>query len=238
MIPIWFTNRLRHAMDEWLPRPIRDSRWFMWPFFAVWFKGRNVRLAMDFKSVAPRMSSIEFREACRTVASLGENRPCDTNPAALAHVLGILPRGGSLVDVGCGRGAFLRMLQERRELDALALTGCDVLDSSATGRAAYVAADAEVLPFHSRAFDVVTCFHTLEHVRDLRAAVAELRRVTRRQLIVIVPRQRRFHHTLDLHLQFFETPEDLRRALGVDVEVLQFGSDLLAVVKTNEGMLY
>jgi hypothetical protein len=75
----------------------------------------------------------------------------------------------------------------------------------------------------------VTCFHTLEHTRDLRAAIAELKRVARRQLIVIVPRQRSFFYTLDLHLQFFETPEALAEAMGGEGRIHQFGSDLVYI---------
>ena len=92
-----------------------------------------------------------------------------------------------------------------------------------------VHAIAERLPFRDKSFDVVTCFHTLEHTRDLPRAIAELRRVARRQLIVIVPRQRRFHYTLDLHLQFFETPEALAAAMGKPGEIRQFGSDLVYI---------
>lgn len=238
MIPVSLTNRLRHAMDYWLPRRVRDSRWFMYPFFFIWFRGRNVELAMDFKSLTPGMTTGEFREACRTVVSLGEDRESDTNPRALAHVLSLLPTAGSLLDVGCGRGHFLRAVQRQPGLERLQLTGCDLVERSETGAARYTVADVEALPFGDASFDVVTCFHTLEHVRDLRRAIAELRRVTASRLVIVVPRQRAFHHTLDLHLQFFETPDDLRRALGEHVPVDQFGSDLIAVVKTHEGMLY
>ena len=60
------TNRIRAAIDA-LPRFIRDARWFNRPLFFVWFKGRHVRTAMDFKSLAPSMSDAEFREVYRNV---------------------------------------------------------------------------------------------------------------------------------------------------------------------------
>ena len=48
-------------------------------------------------------------------------------------------------------------------------------------------ADVERLPFDDKSFDTTLCDHTLEHVRNFEKAVAELVRVTRRQLLVIVP---------------------------------------------------
>lgn len=229
MIPTAFTNRLRTAMDR-LPRAIRDARWFMAPFFFVWFKGRHVRTAMNIKQLAPQMSAEEFRRLYTTVDNLGSGRETDTNPEALAFAMDTIDReAGTLVDVGCGRGYVLRTLQRDRRFDDLTLIGCDVLDRPNVGRASYVVADIESLPFASAAADVVLCFHTIEHVRHLEVAIAELRRICRKQLIVIVPRQKRFFYTLDLHLQFFESPQDLAKALGTD-DVRQFGSDLVAVM--------
>lgn len=55
--------------------------------------------------------------------------------------------------------------------------------------------------------------HTLEHVRDLVSAIRELRRVAKR-MILIVPRQRPYKYTFDLHLNFFPYPESLYFSLG------------------------
>ncbi len=210
------TNRIRSLLDA-LPAPVRNARWFMWPFFFVWFKGRHVREAMDFKRIAPAMSDAELRELYSRISTWAGSRPTDTNPEAMAYVLANIDRDSrSLLDVGSGRGFFLERVQLPMK------TGCDLL-----GRPD-VFAMAERLPFKDASFDVVHCAHTLEHVRDLHAAIAELKRVARRQVIVVVPRQRHFEFTMDLHLHFFETPEELGRATGG--EVRQFGSDLVSVV--------
>ena len=42
----------------------------------------------------------------------------------------------------------------------------------------------ERLPFGDASFDTVICTHVLEHMLDLRAMVAELRRVCRKRLII------------------------------------------------------
>lgn len=206
------TNRIRAVIDA-LPPFIRDARWFNWPLFFVWFKGRQVRTAMEFKSLAASMSDAQFREVYRNVKTLADDRETDTNDEAMAFAISRLEEG-TLLDVGCGRRLFLNNLGRG--------VGCDLLGGD-------VLALAERLPFLDKSFDVVTCFHTLEHTRDLPRAIAELRRVAKKQLIVIVPRQKRLRYTFDLHLQFFETPEALADAMGVPGEIRQFSHDLVYI---------
>lgn len=226
------TNRIRFVLDELLPRFIRNSRLFVYPIFLIWFKGRHVRTAMDFKTLAPAMSDAEFRDCYRRITTLADGRPTDTNPDAMQYVLSrIAGDAHSLLDVGCGRGFFLHALRQRFPL--LRLFGCDLRDRSDIPGASYIVAAAERLPFDDDAFDVVTCFHTLEHTRRLELAVAELRRVTRRQLIVVVPQQQYFRYTFDLHLRFFPTAAALEAAMGMGGEIRQFGSDLVYVAMVS-----
>ncbi|MFM2048604.1 MAG: hypothetical protein RI955_1152, partial [Bacteroidota bacterium] len=37
------TNTIRFILDECIPPLIRDSRWFMYPFFYIWYKGKKVK---------------------------------------------------------------------------------------------------------------------------------------------------------------------------------------------------
>jgi SAM-dependent methyltransferase len=226
-----FTNRIRWILDEQIPRPLREARWFMAPFFAIWCKGRHVRTWMDFKKVAPAMTRAELRDFYSGATSFASERESDTNPKALAHVMNAVDReASSLLDVGCGRGHFLRTLQQDPAFASIRLTGCDLADRATIGRASYIVGDTESLPFSDDAFDVVTCFHTLEHVLRPQVAIAELRRISRHQLIVVVPRQTYFFYTMDLHLNFFPEPAVLGAALGVsENEIVQFGDDLVYV---------
>ena len=64
-------------------------------------------------------------------------------------------------------------------------------------------ADIENLPFQDNEFDTVVSTHTLEHVLDIKKAISELRRVGRKRLIIVVPKQRPYNYTFDLHVHFF-----------------------------------
>ena len=57
-------------MDELVPPILRDSRWFMWPFFVMAYGTFSVRSFMDFKSKAYSMTDEEYKNF---YASLGNS---------------------------------------------------------------------------------------------------------------------------------------------------------------------
>src|SRR5260370_40764776 len=85
--------------------------------------------------------------------------------------------------------------------------------TGATAGVDYVAAKIEQLPFPDRSFDTVVCTHVLEHILDYRSAIAELRRIVRRRLIIVVPREREYKYTFNPHFNFFPYPHSFLRAM-------------------------
>jgi SAM-dependent methyltransferase len=84
--------------------------------------------------------------------------------------------GVSALDVATGGGHVARRLRE---------AGCAVVTvDPAPGMQADVVASAEHLPFADGSFDVVACRIAAHHFSDVRAAVAEMGRVSRRLLVI------------------------------------------------------
>jgi ubiquinone/menaquinone biosynthesis C-methylase UbiE len=117
--------------------------------------------------------------------------------ARVERVLGALRgmRPESLLDVGCGRGAFLWPLLEEWpelpvlavELDARRLALLGELRRGGLAQLAGVRGDVAQLPCADAAVDAVTALEVLEHVAEPWRAARELVRVARRFVIASVP---------------------------------------------------
>jgi SAM-dependent methyltransferase len=83
----------------------------------------------------------------------------------------------SILDVGCGNGAYERALVARvhqgRRVAVDLSAGMLLLVTGATT----VQADGQALPFADKCFDLVLAPHMLYHVPDIECAVTEIRRV-------------------------------------------------------------
>ena len=206
------TNLARNILDEYLPPILRDNRRFMTPFFRYWFAGTpDMAAVMDFKERVHALSDRDLADFYHTLRCRANDRPTDASEASLTWILNRLdPKSMSLLDVGCGRGYWATRCADL----GLSVTGCDLVHACPND-IAFREANAEHLPFADRSFDVVTCLHVLEHVPRLHTALAELRRVCRRQLFIIVPCQRSYRYTLDLHVHFFHSPAHFLATTGV-----------------------
>jgi len=109
----------------------------------------------------------------------GEEAFTERNHLWMLSLLG--KAGGSLLDVGCGRGGFLNVASSL----GYKVTGMDISVAALRGArrtnpaGGWAAGDAERLPFKSNSFQSVTCLGSLEHFPDPAAGARELRRVLR-----------------------------------------------------------
>ena len=102
----------------------------------------------------------------------------------LVRVLG-LPRGGRVLEVGCGRGVALgpiaRLLEPRRlvgiDLDREALAAAHERLAVRGVPAELVLGDVRAMPFAAASFDVVIDFGTLYHLSRPELALGEIERV-------------------------------------------------------------
>jgi ubiquinone/menaquinone biosynthesis C-methylase UbiE len=164
--------------------------------------GRKAEYFFTFKDRATNAAAEDVHEIYAATADVHIKRDTDLNEACLGAIHANVV-GATVLDVGCGRGHLAGQLCEA----GFDVTGSDIRISDELRRRfstiRFEQTRAETLPFPDAGFDTVICTHTLEHVQDLTAAIKELRRVARRRLIVVVPRQRPYKYTFDLHLHFF-----------------------------------
>src|SRR6185295_8730282 len=94
--------------------------------------------------------------------------------------------GSSLLDLGCGFGAYSGALMK----EGLKCVGCDInLDylRKAAANGLPVANVDSTLPFQDRAFDPVLILEVLEHVADVERVLSEAFRVARKNVLITVP---------------------------------------------------
>ncbi len=141
------------------------------------------------------MTRIEARERAVLEALAGEADPAFRARAAWVLARLGLPEGGSVLEVGTGNGALLRLAVTLGTTSAVGVDNdlARLAWARRSGvREPLVAADATLLPFRSGAFPVALASEVLEHLGDDVAALAEVRRVVSPggKLAVTVPHAR------------------------------------------------
>lgn len=203
------TNRIRFVIEDLMPPVLRDSPAFRWLAERAW--GSHISHLARFRERAPFLSQEEYAELYRNHPRVHEGT--DNSAACIRRITADIV-GSSVCDVGCGTGALLAHIRAANP-GLTRLTGVDfvVEDAAALPGVEYVAAKIEALPFADGEFDTVVCTHVIEHVLDYRQAIAELRRIARRRLIVVVPREREYRYTFNPHFNFFPYVHSFLRAM-------------------------
>ena len=203
------TNSIRFVMDELIPPIIRDSKIFMYPFFYLAYRGRNIREMMDFKSKVYHYTPEQYANLYNNLNSISRNRATDLNKASIDLIISELHDDNfeNIVDIGCGSGYLLNLIGEK--FPQLNRTGFDIKNASGEEKFNFVQGNLESLPFEDKSFDVVICCHTVEHLLKLDDCIAELVRITKKKLIIVTPCQRYFYYTLDENVNFFPLKEQL-----------------------------
>lgn len=222
------TNRIRFVLEELLPPAWRDSGFMRWLFRRHWGE-----LIDDIERFRERGHWVTEDEYAAIYSALPRvHQGTDLNDACAQRLVEDC-RGRRVLDVGCGTGVFLEQLRTGPKGQELELTGVDFqVDPSVRSRLPdmrFEECKIEQLPFADDSFDTVICTHVLEHILDIRAAVAELRRVAQRRLLIVVPREREYRFTFNPHLHFFAYPHSfLRHMLPVprDIVCEDLGRDI------------
>lgn len=203
------TNRIRFVIEDLLPPVLRDSRVFLWLAKRVW--GEHVSHLADFRARAPFLTADEYETLYRNHPRVHAGTDNSTN--CIRRIEQAIA-GTSVCDVGCGTGALLTHIHAAHP-GLARLVGVDFVvdDAAAIPSVEYVAARIESLPFRDGEFDTVVCTHVIEHVLEYQTAIAELRRIARRRLIIVVPREREYRYTFNPHFNFFPYSHSFLRAV-------------------------
>lgn len=219
------TNRLRFVLEELLPPILRDSVVFRAAAKLAW--GEHIDRLARFRERAPFLTEQEYETLYRDHPRVHEGT--DNSEACIQRIISDIS-GDRICDVGCGTGVLLKRIRTARDGRGK-YTGVDFVVNDAAGIDGidYIAAKIEHLPFCDNEFDTVICTHVIEHLLDYRTAISELRRIARKRLIIVVPREREYRYTFNPHFNFFPyTHSFLRAAHPVpnDHKCIDIGRDI------------
>lgn len=202
------TNRVRFVIEELVPPILRNSSAFRALMKLAW--GDHIDDLARFRERAAFLTDEEYADLYRNHPRVHEGT--DNSAACIARIQEDVI-GSSVADIGCGTGALLRHIGAANPgLKRLAGVDFVIDDAARIEGVEYHAARIEKLPFADGEFDTVVCTHVLEHVLDFRASLAELRRVARKRLIVVVPREREYRYSFNPHFNFFPYRHSFLRA--------------------------
>ena len=132
--------------------------------------------------------------------------------------------GSSVLDVGCGDGAFLNFLHKQNR--GLSLTGVDISEqalSVARGRGFQVSQTdvSNKLSFKDKIFDYSVCSEVLEHIANSEDLLKEMRRISRKGVLASIPNIALWKHRCRLFflgsfpIQWFLEPREHIRFFSI-----------------------
>ncbi|HSF67875.1 MAG TPA: methyltransferase domain-containing protein [Nitrospiraceae bacterium] len=97
------------------------------------------------------------------------------------HLIDVMPKNASVLDVGCGDGRLAALLREKRP--DLVVEGIEVLRRDKTWIPVRQF-DGQTIPYKSASLDVVMFIDVLHHVDDPMSLLREAARVARKSVVI------------------------------------------------------
>lgn len=101
-------------------------------------------------------------------------------------------KGRSILDVGCGQGDIMRIINKNRKFFVVGVDGFLSYLKVCKGRKVYnelLLSDVRFLPLRERSFDIVFCSQVIEHLskKEGLRLIENLEEIARRQVIIATP---------------------------------------------------
>jgi len=195
------TNQIRFILEEILPPILRDSFIFKLIVRKIYRKDRTHE---KLKSEILTISKKEYEKYYENMPQIHNNS--DLSEICIDEILKNI-RFNNIIDIGCGNGFLLQKIRDKNK--NIKLTGTEIIINPEikkrfkSKRIKLLKKNIENINQIKKKYDTVICSHVLEHVLDINLAYLNLKKICKKRLIIIVPRERPYEHTFNGHLHFF-----------------------------------
>ncbi len=195
------TNKIRFVLEEILPPIIRDSFIFR---FIVQKLYRSDKIHQKLKSNILNISKEEYKNYYKNMPQIHENS--DLSDICIEEILKNIKQK-NVIDIGCGNGFLLKKIRDKNK--KIKLNGTEIAITPKLKRNLKInniklyQKSIEDIDKIKTKFDTVICSHVLEHVLDIDKAYSNLKKICRKKLIIVVPRERPYKYTFNGHIHFF-----------------------------------
>jgi len=220
-----FAVKINFILNEILPPIIRDSKWLFYLPMKLLFKN-NTNIFINFRANAHSMTDKQYRDIYSLTSNSNLLKNTDLNKQSIERIINEI-KGINVLEIGCGRGFLTNLLSEN---NSLKLTATDIniaAELKKNKKVTFIKAQVDKLPFFDNQFDTVICTHVLEHVLNIELALNEIRRVTSKKIIIIIPRERPYKFGFNLHLNFFPYKSSVMKIIAKDGEKTNIKCELI-----------
>ena len=193
-------NKIRYILEEILPPIFRDSFIFKYLFRQYMKNNNQEKLKSNIISISKKKYDDYYKDSKRLRTN------SDLSEICINEILkNIEPV--NVIDVGCGNGFLLKKIQKK--FKQLSLYGTEIaaplnfIKNFKHHGIKIKKIRIENLNKSSLKYDTVICTHVLEHILDINLAYLNLKKICKKRLIIVVPRERPYKHTLNAHIHFF-----------------------------------
>jgi len=195
------TNLIRFLLEEIIPPIIRDSLLFKLIVNKFYRKDKTHEI---LKSNILNISEDEYENYYKNMPRV--NNETDLSDICINEILkNIVPE--KIIDIGCGDGFLLNKIKEKYNDSILYGTEITISqklkNSSSEKGLKIIKKKIENINEIELKFDTVICSHVLEHIFDINLAYENLKKICKKKLIIVIPRERAYQYTFNGHLHFF-----------------------------------
>jgi len=197
-------NFIRFILEDVLPPFLRDSFIFKLIVKKLYRKDRTHEI---LKKEILWLSDEEYRNYYANMPNIQGDT--DNSDECIKEIIkNIIPN--NVIDVGCGNGYLLDQIKKNYLANhELKLSGSEIVktnklnDISIKNNITVYEKPIEKISDINLKFDTTICTHVLEHILEINKAYDELKKITKKRLIIIVPKERPYNYTFNGHIHFF-----------------------------------